>query len=184
MTKDELRRMIAQKRREIDLASLERVSLRIAEGIAELDEFKRANSVALYKAIGGEVILESLFSRCWELNKRTLIPVFNAQRKLYEMAEVTSSTCFLSGKYGILEPENPERLSLDGVHLVLVPGVAFSANGNRLGRGGGYYDRLLENYSGYTIGAAFDFQLVKDVPCDAHDISLHAVVTPSKTIKL
>jgi 5-formyltetrahydrofolate cyclo-ligase len=181
-SKQQLRSIIAAKRKALDAQWLKENSESVAEHLSTLKAFEAAKRVALYKAIGGEVDLESLFARCWAMGKKTCIPVFNAELKLYEMAEITAATEYVTGHYGIQEPVHPSLIPLDSIDLIAVPGVAFDAAGNRLGRGGGYYDRLLDGFAGFSVAVAFDFQLFPHVPRDAHDIPVDCVITPTKII--
>ena len=71
-------------------------------------------------------------------------------------------------------------MELNRLDLVLVPGVAFDLNGRRLGRGKGYYDRLLAEFEGWTCGVAFDQQVVEAVPSEPHDMRLTCLVTPTR----
>ena len=135
-------------------------------------------------AIGGGVSLQTLFSGCWKLDKRTCIPVFNEETKHYEMAEIIEDTPCRIGHYGIREPLSPAFVAMNEIDLVAVPGVAFDPNGNRLGRGGGYYDRLLEGFCGHATGIAFDFQLLPRVPADAHDQPVGCIVTETKILNI
>jgi 5-formyltetrahydrofolate cyclo-ligase len=67
--------------------------------------------------------------------------------------------------------------------LILVPGVAFDLHGGRLGRGKGYYDRLLKELRGTTCGVAFDQQVVEAIPVEPHDVRLDHVLTPTRWIE-
>jgi 5-formyltetrahydrofolate cyclo-ligase len=74
-------------------------------------------------------------------------------------------------------------VAMNRLDLALVPGLAFDARGHRLGRGKGFYDRLLAGFPGRTVGVAFDFQVVAQVPVEPHDIALNAVVTPTRWLE-
>ncbi len=182
MTKAKLRREIAEKRRLLHSQWIANASLCMVAHLQRLDAFKTAQRIALYKAIAGEVDLECLFTTCWDLGKRTSTPVFNRTLKTYELAEITDKTRYITGNYGIQEPEHPSLIPIDDMDLIIVPGVAFDANGNRLGRGGGYYDRLLEGFSGTTAAVSFDFQLFSNIPHESHDIPVNYIVTESKVV--
>ncbi len=140
--------------------------------------------IALYLAIGNEVNLDVLFSTCWKCGKRTCIPIFNPTSKLYEMAEVSAKTEYQIGHFGIREPLSPTRCSMNTIGLIAIPGVAFDRTGGRLGRGGGYYDRLLEEFSGFSAAIAFDFQLLQKVPCEPHDQPVNAIVTETQIVNV
>lgn len=182
MTKAQLRREIAEKRRALDSLWIANASLCMVAQLQRLDAFKTAQRIALYKTIAGEVDLECLFAACWDLGKRTSIPVFNRTLKIYELAEISAKTQYITGNYGIQEPEHPSLVPIDDMDLMIVPGVAFDANGNRLGRGGGYYDRLLEGFSGTTAAVAFEFQLFSEIPHESYDIPVNYIVTESKVV--
>lgn len=179
-TKAELRKIITSRRKELDIQWLESASAGIVQNFQTLEAFRSAETVALYKAIQGEVILEPLFEICWQLGKRTCIPAFNSDLKIYEMAEITAQTAFITGHYGIQEPVSPVLISIGQIDLMAVPGVAFDPNGNRLGRGGGYYDRLLDKFGGISVAVAFDFQIFDAVPVDQHDIPVDFLISPIK----
>lgn len=183
MTKAQLRMEIARKRRELDPQWVLSASMQIVQSLKNLTAFQCAKSVALYKAIDGEVDLTGLFAVCMDQDKRVCIPVFNPALEIYDMAEITANTQYKTGNHGIQEPENPSPVSVGKIDLIVVPGVAFDATGARLGRGGGYYDRLLDGFSGFSAAVAFDFQVYPQIPADSHDIPVDYVVTQTKIIK-
>ena len=87
----------------------------------------------------------------------------------------------VTGRFGIREPRTGcARLSLKRLDLILVPGIAFDLDGHRLGRGRGYYDRLLGELQGARCGVAFDQQIVDRVPIEPHDMRLSCIVTPTR----
>ena len=180
--KQEIRREIEAGRRALDPVWMATASARIVENVQSLEDFGAAGMIALYKAIGGEVDLDPLFPACWNAGKRTCIPIFNAERKFYEMAEVTVETDYSTGHYGIREPLASALLPMSQIDLIAVPGVAFDRKGNRLGRGGGYYDRLLDGFSGLSAAVAFDFQILPQVPAEPHDRPVERIVTETKMV--
>ncbi len=183
-SKQGIRREIAAKRKALDPDWIQTASARVAENFRALAAFQSAKTVALYIAIGGEVNLETLFPTCWKLGKRTCIPVFNERTKLYEMAEIAADTPCRTGHYGIREPISPTLVSMDQIDLIAVPGVAFDPHGNRLGRGGGHYDRLLDGFSGDAAAVAFDFQILPRIPTNAHDKPVQCIATESKILNI
>jgi 5-formyltetrahydrofolate cyclo-ligase len=183
-SKQDIRTELAAQRKALDPQWMEAASARVVENFQTLDAFQSAKTVALYMAIGGEVKINALFSHCWELGKRTCIPIFNVKTKLYEMAEVAADTRYRSGQLGIREPISPALIATDQINLMIVPGVAFDRDGNRLGRGGGYYDRLLANFSGHAAAVAFDFQVFPCIPIDAHDKPMHSITTETKSFNI
>ena len=90
-----------------------------------------------------------------------------------------------TGQFGIREPvEGCAEIALNRLDFVLVPGIAFDLQGRRLGRGKGYYDRLLAEVRGKTCGVAFDEQIVEDLPVESHDIHVNCILTPTRWIEL
>ena len=89
---------------------------------------------------------------------------------------------FIKNDLNILEPENP--IKINEVDVFLVPGVAFTVSGKRLGRGGGYYDKLLSKYPDtLKIGITFNERIMQDLPTESHDISMDYVFTNDKYYK-
>jgi 5-formyltetrahydrofolate cyclo-ligase len=89
------------------------------------------------------------------------------------------------GHFGIREPETRcARLTSGKLDLILVPGVAFDLRGGRLGRGKGYYDRLLRELRGTTCGVAFEEQIVGEIPVEPHDVRLKFLLTPTRWIQV
>ncbi len=183
-SKQEIRKQVEARRRALDPCWVETASVSIIRYFQTLEAFQSAGTIALYMAIGGEVNLDSLFPECWKSGKRTCIPVFNAEAKIYEMAEITHETDFKTGHYGIREPVSPALCPMDEIDLVAVPGVAFDRKGRRLGRGGGYYDRLLAGFPGLSVALAFDFQILPAIPTEPHDRPVDALVTETKIVNV
>ncbi len=89
------------------------------------------------------------------------------------------------GEFGIREPvADCAQISLNLLDLILVPGVAFDLHGWRLGRGKGFYDRLLAAVRGFTCGVAFDEQIVAQIPVESHDVHVNCILTPTRWLEL
>jgi 5-formyltetrahydrofolate cyclo-ligase len=184
LSKTEIRKQMAARRGAADLQQVDEASTHIVRNFQTMDVFQKAHTIGLYMAIAGEVNLDELFPVCWDRGMRTCIPVFNARARTYEMAEITSETRCAVGHYGIREPVSPIACTIDHIDLIAVPGVAFDQQGHRLGRGGGYYDRLLDEFNGRATGVAFDFQLLPSVPVEQHDRPVDILVTETQVIKV
>jgi 5-formyltetrahydrofolate cyclo-ligase len=132
----------------------------------------RAHRVAAYAAVGTEPPTEELFAHCAEV----LLPVLLSDGEL----DWAHADELRPGPHGLLEPRG-ERLGIDAIEtcdLVLVPALAVDRHGNRLGRGGGSYDRALARTDATTIALLYDGELVDTLPTEAHDVAVRAVVTP------
>ena len=142
-----------------------------------------ARVVALYQQTQGEPAITGMTQ---ELSSSILtFPRWNQADDTYDMAVVEDmKNDFVPGKYGILEPSTRCRIptKLERAETVwLIPGVAFDAAGGRLGRGGGFYDRLLR-FGKKKIGVACRCQMVDSVPTEVHDVRMDLVVTESAII--
>ena len=149
--------------------------------------FRSASNIALYLPADGEIDTASIIGRCWTLGKKVYLPVLVPflDNSLW-FARYKPDTRLVSNRYGIPEPQSVHRhrvkpLALD---LVLTPLVGFDHKGNRLGMGGGYYDRsfafLLRRRSWkkpHLVGLAYDFQQLKKLPAQPWDVPLTAVAT-------
>jgi 5-formyltetrahydrofolate cyclo-ligase len=149
-------------------------SKRICERVRELDVWRNAKSVLLFVPTAYEPDISPLMNE----GKRVSLPAFNEQLGRYEAREVSGE--LVSGRFGIMEPSANSAVAAM-LDLVLAPGVAFALDGSRLGRGKGYYDRLLANVKAVKIGVCFDWQVLPSIPRDEHDVAMDRVVTPGLT---
>ena len=115
------------------------------------------------------------FIRKWSVQKQILLPVVIGNE--LELRRYTGPQDLKKGAYGIEEPVGEPFTDYASVDLAIIPGVAFDAHGNRLGRGKGYYDRLLPRLPHtYKIGICFPFQLLEEVPTEALDVRMDEVL--------
>lgn len=129
----------------------------------------------LYHSLSDEVDTHA-FIRKWSRKKRILLPVVigdNLELRIY-----TGPEDLAIGAYGIEEPIGEPFTDFAAIDFIAVPGVAFDRSGNRLGRGKGYYDRLLPRIpSAFKAGICFPFQLVEEVPAESFDIRMDEIIT-------
>jgi 5-formyltetrahydrofolate cyclo-ligase len=147
--------------------------------------WSRACVVLVYWPLTGEVDLRSMITSGLAAGKKMLLPKYVTERGCYTAAAVVNLDADLvDGQFGIREPASSAvEVPLESVDLVLVPGLAFDLSGARLGRGRGYYDRILANVRGAKCGVAFDEQLEPKLPTEPHDVRLDYLLTPSKFLK-
>jgi len=169
MTKDEIRNQISTRRP--DFQTLEKLSAEIVKKFQGLELFQQAKTVGIYMPLPDEVDITPLF-QC--LEKIFYIPAFDDAIGSYRLAEYTPN--FKKGKFGIPEPKRPVFAPAD-LDLIIVPGIAFDRAGRRLGRGGGFYDRLLPQYRAIKVGVCFEFQCMGPLPVEPHDCSVDRIVT-------
>src|SRR5215469_12377506 len=147
--------------------------------------FQSARSILFFASIPEEPDLWPLINEMLAGKKMIALPCFDSDSQIYQPRRVTDLHVeILSGKFGIREPvETCVAIPPDDLDLVLVPGVAFGLDGHRLGRGKGYYDRLLQNFTGKKIGIAFDEQIVDTVPSESNDVRMDLILTPTRCLK-
>lgn len=175
--KETLRQLIRKEKAARSSRQLAEMSRQIT-GLLEHDaHFVAAKTVLMYCALPDEVGTRGFLDR-WYRHKTLLLPRVSADDLTLHVYEGPNSLSV--GAYHIQEPTTPEFLQYHEIELAVVPGMAFDKAGHRLGRGRGYYDRLLprltcENL--YLIGLAFPFQIVPHIPVEAHDVRLDHVIT-------
>ena len=151
----------------------------IEKKLLSTPEFKKAEFVMLYASKKEEVATKKIINEALRAGKRVALPRCTSQNRIVPK-EIKDDSCLEKGIYGIYEPKKRERtVQPEKIDLFIVPGVAFDKKNNRLGRGKGYYDKFLKNLppGKCSVGLAFDFQIVDNLPCDSHDIPVSKVIT-------
>lgn len=172
-TKNDFRRFVRAEKKKYTEEELRTGSDSIWEQIELLPEFRSARVVAAYWSLPDEVYSHRFVEK-WCTEKRILLPVMLEGNRL-ELREYRPGCTMNEAEFCIREPEG--NLCTPGeVELVLVPGMAFDRNNNRLGRGKGYYDRLLNQVDAYKIGVCFGFQFLERIPVDSHDVPMDRIV--------
>ena len=113
------------------------------------------------------------------------LPFFDAEKNAYGAKRLKNlATDIVAGKFGVREPAaSCAEIPLNQFDLVLIPGLAFDLSGNRLGRGQGFYDRILAEASGIKCGICHNFQLLEKIPTEAHDAPVDFVFTPARGVR-
>lgn len=157
-------------------------SKELCENLQAREFFRAAHSILFFAPLPEEPDLWPLAIETLAGKKLVALPCFDADNEMYRPRRVTDIHVeILSGKFGIREPASTcVAIPLDDLDLVLVPGVAFSLDGHRLGRGKGYYDRLLQSFAGKKIGIAFDEQVLEAIPSAPHDVRMDFITTPTR----
>ena len=177
--KGKIRERIAQKRRIMPKEQCAELSVDIVSLIEKMPEFESAEYVMLYYPIHREANILKLAEKHPE--KTFFLPV--THRRSIEVRAYRYGDHLHQGRFGIPEPKgNAYKGKLD---MIIIPGIAFDYQCNRLGRGGGYYDRFLRHFSGtLKVGVAYDFQIVKEtLPMGRLDRSVDIVVSEKQVIR-
>ncbi len=142
--------------------------------IESLDEWRNAKTIALYSALPDELETRHVITK-WSKSKMIILPVvMGADMEFYEYEDETK-LCY--GEFGILEPRSERVVNPKSIDLVIVPGVGFDRDGNRLGRGKGYYDKYLKKTNAYKIGIALNCQIIESIPHEEHDVKMNLIMT-------
>ncbi len=176
--KTALKQLKSQKRQD-----RRKKSLAIKKKLFSREEFKNAANVLLYAAKSYEVDTIPIIKEAIKKGKKVFLPLTNVQGKRLTISQILDMDKDTHiGPWGIYQPKDVSGKYAPpaDIDLCVVPGVAFDKKGNRLGHGGGYYDKFLKDIprSAYLIGLAFDFQIKQDgIPALAKDIPVNRVIT-------
>jgi 5-formyltetrahydrofolate cyclo-ligase len=188
-----LRRALRERRRALAPRERARAARGLARELLRHPAYRRARSLAVYLARDGELDPELLVHRAWASGRRVFLPVLiDHPWPLLRFARYTPATRFRCNRFGIPEPDVPRRrlLPARALDLLLLPLVAFDATGNRLGMGGGYFDRTLAYLHGRRwqrprlLGVGYAFQQVAALAAAPWDVPLHGVVTERGQVAL
>jgi 5-formyltetrahydrofolate cyclo-ligase len=179
MEKAEARRQVRQALNRISPAEREAASATICRSVGELGEFSVSETVMLFASLPDEFDTLPLIRQALAMGKRVFLPKVDvAERKLL-VCQLTGLGALRTGHYGVPEPPADRLADPSLLHFILMPGLAFDLYGNRLGRGAGYYDRLLAapRLQAKLCGAALSVQVLPEVPVDVKDQPVHMLVT-------
>jgi len=158
----------------------QRKSRLIAGQFWKLPVIQQARCILFYASMPGEVETLAMMEKALFTGKRVALPIVEQNQRKLIPTLISSMEDVREGTYGIAEPQfDPHKeLSLKDIDVVVVPGLAFDRDNNRLGRGKGYYDRFLSTLpkTVSTVGLAFDFQLAPSLPTEAHDVRLQQII--------
>lgn len=182
-TKSELRQKIREALRKISLAVRTVESHDLCRRLEP--QLQSAHAILFYAPLADELDVWPLLEKLMKTSKVCALPSFDDETRVYSARQVKNlETDVFPGKFGVPEPlAMCAAVPLDRFDLVLVPGMAFDAAGRRLGRGKGFYDRILAQASGIKCGVAYDLQLLESIPTEAHDAKVDFIFTPSRALR-
>ena len=181
-----LRKEMAAKHSEMSKEEREKLSHEVVQKILAHPVYKNAKTVMAYASMPEEIQLNELFDDAFNTGKKLSIP-FIVGRGNMRPVLLPSRDVLEVGDFGILtvRQENRKFVDIKEIDCVIVPGATFDIKGNRLGKGGGYYDIFLKlAVNAKKIAPAFDFQVVENVPITPADCGVDVIITPSKIIDL
>ena len=172
-----LREKIARMERKMTREDIAGSDALLTSALKALPEYERAGVVMLFSSFRHEPSMTGVLEDCLQRKKRVLLPHMLPGNEL-ECREIRDLQQLVPGKFGILEPSPECPIIQPGeIDLMVVPAVCYDRHGGRLGRGAGYYDRLLAVYPGETVGLCREWFLQEEVPTQVHDIRVGIVVT-------
>lgn len=172
-SKNEIRSAIKALKKQHSKEELQAQSDIIMRKLEQHPDFIKAKKIMLYSSLPDEVQTQDFIEK-WRNQKQIILPTVVGDDII--PVELTPDTGFAVGDFNILEPQNVAYTG--DFDLIVVPGVAFDRQGNRLGRGKGYYDRFLcQHRATKKIGLCFDFQLVDNVPVEENDIPMDEIIS-------
>lgn len=174
--KKQVRKLIKELKSQYSYDDFSAKSENVFLQLEQDEDFIKSNIVLAYWSMSDEVQTHS-FAEKWSKSKTILLPVIDGdvlKLKYFKGKEKMKT----EPKFGILEPTGKEFTDFEKIEYIIVPGVAFDKNNNRLGHGKGYYDKLLpKTPQAKKIGICFDFQLLEEVPVDEFDVKMDLIIT-------
>lgn len=181
--KRELRATVKNRLQKLTLEEYQALNEQIRTEFFKLEVVQKATKIMLYHSIGYEVETITIIQKLLVANKEVYLPACVANFEL-EARLVKDLDLLVTGKMKIKEPEYAApTIDPQDLDLIVVPGVAFDLNRNRLGHGAGYYDRFLSQARNvFKLGLAYQLQIFPSIPTDEHDIPMDAILTSSGLI--
>ena len=172
--KKQLRKQIKEEKNRQSKERLLTISAALLNQLEEHPRFIASKTILMYYSLGDEVQTHDFVEK-WHREKKILLPV--VQGDILELRHYTGKDCLCAGAYHIEEPGGENFTDYEEIELGIIPGVSFDRQGNRLGRGKGYYDKLLALLHSYNIGICYQFQAQDELPTEPFDRTMDEVWT-------
>ena len=184
--KAELRKELLSKRDSIPTVVRRVKNKMVLESMLSLEEFKKAGVIFVFASFRTEVDTSEMIKSSLSSGKRVLLPKVDKDRHELLLYEIRNLGELTPGYMGIPEPPvSEQQMNINDADIVIIPGAGFDASGNRIGYGGGYYDRLLSGLQKQTliIAPAYEEQIEDCIPSEPHDIRVQMIVTDRRVIR-
>lgn len=182
-----LRNNILFIRNSLDKETKEAMDYEIYNKLITSELYIKAKNIFIYLSFGSEIETNKIINRALEDKKEVYIPKIYKDDKSMKAIRLISFNDLKENSMGILEPiDDSNFIEKESIDLIIVPGAVFDLSGNRIGYGGGYYDRYLENIKEINnkLVLAYDLQIVNFIEAEAHDISFDYIITNTKFRKI
>jgi 5-formyltetrahydrofolate cyclo-ligase len=160
-------------------------SHRACQNLISTPQFQRASSIMMYLPLPHEVDTSSAILHAWQLGKAVAVPKISWQQRRMIAVEINSlETGFSTSASGLRNPTTGVPMPFEEIDLVVTPALGFDREGNRLGRGGSFYDRFFtdEKFRASKCGFAFTEQVIDSIPVDSTDIPVDFLVTDEEIV--
>ncbi|QSX05151.1 5-formyltetrahydrofolate cyclo-ligase [Sedimentibacter sp. zth1] len=181
-TKSEIRKEILNIRKNLSVEEAVQKSAKIISKLKTTSEYNNSKTIMVYMDFKNEVNTKILIEEMFSEGKEVIIPYTDMEDVVIIPVKISDMKDLVYCKYGYLEPKidmikNP--FDVKSIDLIIIPGVVFDKNRNRVGFGKGYYDKLLVNKreDAKSIALAYDFQVLNEVPAEEHDIKMDKIIT-------
>jgi len=155
----------------------------IKNKLFQLPEYKQSSTILFYVSYGNEVFTHNMIKESMKAGKIVVVPKSDTENRRLILSELSNWNDLEKGSHGILEPKKINEIFINKIDLVIIPGVGFDKNGNRIGHGKGYYDNLIGSSKNILpIGLAFEFQIVEKIPINSYDFPVQKIITEKRVI--
>lgn len=166
--------MIKEQYRSLSFDENKDKSKQLFKKLSETSIFKRATDIMVFWSLRDEPYTHE-FCKEWSFSKNIYLPTIHGESLNIRQFN-NESDLMPDNKLGILEPSKGKAIKPEDLDLILVPGLGFDKDGNRLGRGKGFYDRFLPQTRAYKIGICYQFQVLEQIPTDIFDIKMDEII--------
>jgi 5-formyltetrahydrofolate cyclo-ligase len=179
-----IRKRMKDRLGELSETLYEDYSYKIAMSLFEESDWKQAKVIGITVSKQPEVDTYQIIRKAWELGKQVVVPKCIPSNRQLTFRTLTDFTQLESVFYGLLEPieDFTTEIKSKDIDLLIVPGLAYTSKGYRLGFGGGYYDRFLSDFTGKTLSLAFNFQVIPQFTVEKHDLPVSKIITNNEVI--
>ena len=183
--KNAIRKQVKETLSQLTIPLYEDYSYKIASRLFAEEAWNQADVIGITVSKRPEADTYQIIRKAWETGKTIVVPKCYPKEKKLSFRTLTEFSQLESVFYGLLEPipALTTEVKPEQINLLIVPGLAYTMAGYRIGFGGGYYDRFLTNYTGNTLSLAFNEQIISEFPIEEYDLPVAQIITPTKVIK-
>ncbi|MEQ8153593.1 MAG: 5-formyltetrahydrofolate cyclo-ligase [Clostridiaceae bacterium] len=184
MVKKQIRENVMKTRDNLESGVKMKYEKRITEVLTNSPLYNSAEKIFIFVAFGSEVSTMEIIEDAFNKGKKVYVPKVYSRERIMKAIQINSVRDLKPGVFGILEPESGEEL-IGELDLIIMPGVAFSKSGDRIGYGGGFYDKFLESIGEGVkkVAIAFSLQVLEKLPQEPFDQKVDYIITEEEVIK-